>query len=49
MKTTTVTLDTAIPYVPGPTDQPSWQPTLERRVEALSQPFAKWLQRKFDL
>jgi len=46
---TTVTLDTAVPYLPTPTDQPSWPPTLERRVDAVSQAFAGWLPRKLNL
>lgn len=48
-KTTTVTLNTSVPYVPTPAEQPSSQPTLKRRVDALARAFADWLPRKFDL
>jgi hypothetical protein len=46
---TPVALSAALPYKPFPGEQPSSQPALERRVEALTQTFADWLPRKFNL
>ncbi len=47
--TTTVKLNATTTYISSPVDDTLWQQALQGRVQALSQSFAYWLPRKFNL